>query len=175
MKNSLHPTLRHWLSHEAPPWVQFIKYGICGAIATGVAFILFYLFAAWLWPCLTENDFVRKLFHLPIMPVDALDVAEIDALRGARARNCNILSFIFSNAVAYATNILLVFKPGRHVWYLEILFFYAVSSVAALVGSYGMELLINQFGMMTTIAFAANIVAAFLINYAMRKFVIFKG
>ncbi|MCL1888377.1 MAG: GtrA family protein, partial [Kiritimatiellaeota bacterium] len=146
---------------------------LCGAAATGVGFILFYVFAAWLWPCLTEDDFVRRLLDLPVMKTDA--GIDADALRGSRAKWCNILGFVLSNAVAYATNVWLVFKPGRHKWYVELLLFYAASSVAALIGSFGMEFLIKRFGLMTTLAFAANIVAAFMINYAMRKFVIFKG
>jgi len=53
--------------------------------------------------------------------------------------------------------------------------FYAVSGVAFLIGTTGQKLLIDHFGMMTTLAFAANITASLMINYVMRKFVIFKG
>jgi len=35
--------------------------------------------------------------------------------------------------------------------------------------------LIKRFGMLTTYAFGSNIFAALMINYAMRKFFIFKG
>ena len=161
-------TLRQWLSRDAPPWVQFIKYGVCGATATGVGFVLFYMCAAWVWPCLGEDDFAVRLVNLPAMD------AGLEALRKWRAVWCNTTGFLISNMVAYLTNILLVFKPGRYKWPVEVLLFYAVSGVAFLIGTAGQTLLIG-FGMMTTLAFAANILASFMINYAMRRFVIFNG
>ena len=161
-------TLRHWLSHEAPPWVQFVKYGVCGATATAVGIIIFYICAAWAWPCLGTDDFMCKVFRFPSMDPG------LEALRKWRAVWCNTTGFVISNMVAYLTNILLVFKPGRYPWWLEVLFFYAVSGVAFAIGTTGQTLLIG-LGMMTTLAFAANIVASFMINYVMRRFVIFKG
>ena len=168
-KNTLPETLKFWLSHDAPPWVQFIKYGICGATATAVGIIIFYICAAWFWPCLKEDDFGRKILHLPIMD------SALENVRALRSAYCNTVGFLLSNFVAYITNILLVFKPGRHVWYKEVLFFYVVSGVAFLVGTMGQTLLIYYFGLMTSLAFGANIIASFMINYAMRKFVVFKG
>jgi len=162
-------TLQLWLSHDAPPFVQFIKYGVCGVTATVVGILIFYICAAWLWPCLTENDFIRKLLHLPVMD------AQLEPLRGWRSAWCNTVGFLISNMVAYLTNILLVFKSGRYKWYFEILLFYAVSGVSFLIGTTGQKLLIDHLGMMTTLAFAANIIASFMINYVMRRFVIFKG
>jgi len=38
-----------------------------------------------------------------------------------------------------------------------------------------MGFLIRRYGMRTTYAFVTNIIAALMINYAMRKFFIFKG
>ena len=168
-KKLLLATLRKWLSHEAPPFVQFIKYGVCGVTATAVGILIFYICAAWVWPCLTEGDFIRKLFNLPTMD------DQLESLRGWRSVWCNTVGFLISNMVAYLTNILLVFKPGRYAWYVEVLMFYAVSGVAFFIGTTGQKLLIDHFGMMTTLAFAANIIASFMINYVMRKFVIFKG
>ena len=43
------------------------------------------------------------------------------------------------------------------------------------IGTSIMGFLIRYYGMQTTYAFAANIVSAVMINYAMRKFYIFKG
>ena len=162
-------TLQLWLSHDAPPFVQFVKYGICGVTATGVGILIFYVCAAWVWPCLTENDFIRKLLRLPVMD------AQFEPQRGWRSAWCNTVGFLISNMVAYLTNILLVFKSGRYKWYIEILLFYAVSGVSFLIGTTGQKLLIDHLGMMTTLAFAANIIASFMINYVMRRFVIFKG
>jgi len=95
-----------------------------------------------------------------------------------RARNSMIdngIAFIFSNMVAYVINIYWVFEPGRHPWYIQISLFYLVSGVSVVIGTALMGWLIRRFGMTTTYAFLANLVSALLINYAMRKFVIFNG
>jgi len=162
-------TLRLWLGHDAPPLVQFIKYGICGATATAFGIMIFYACASWLWPCLTREDILRKRLRLPVMD------EQFEKIRSWRAAWCNTVGFMLSNMVAYITNILLVFTPGRFAWYVEVAFFYAVSGVAFFIGTTGQTVLIKRFKMTTTFAFAANIIASFMINYVMRRFVIFKG
>ncbi len=87
----------------------------------------------------------------------------------------NGLAYIFSNLVAYLINIYWVFVPGRHHWIVEIILFYLVSGVAIAIGTATMGFLIRRFGMLTTYAFGSNLVAALMINYAMRKFFIFNG
>lgn len=157
------------LRPDASPLVQFIKYAIAGGLATGVSILLFYTLGSTLWPCLTKNDFIRGLFNLPIA------TGLTDDVRGWRAVYCNAVSFMISNGVAYAANVLFVFKRGRHTWRVEIGLFYLVSGVAAVIGTFMMKTLIAQAGLTTTIAFGANLVSALMINYAMRRFVIFKG
>lgn len=157
------------LSPEAGPLVQFIKYAVAGGIATGVSVVLFYALGSTLWPCLTEDDFIRRLLNLPVA------AGLTDDLRGWRAVYCGAASFVVSNGVAYAANALFVFRRGRHPWLVEISLFYLVSGVAAGIGTTMMKILITQAGLTTTIAFGANLVSALLINYAMRRFVIFKG
>jgi putative flippase GtrA len=85
----------------------------------------------------------------------------------------NGLAFVISNLVAYLINIYWVFVPGRYPWVIEILLFYLVSGFAIVIGTGLMVFLIRRFGMLTTYAFGANIFAAIMINYAMRKFFIF--
>jgi putative flippase GtrA len=103
-------------------------------------------------------------------------VAELsDSVRATRAALGNLVAFVFSNLTAYLINILWVFKRGRHHWVLEILFFYAVSAVSMLIGTTIQTFLIRGYGMTTEVAFVANLVSSLMINYAMRKFVIFKG
>jgi putative flippase GtrA len=87
----------------------------------------------------------------------------------------NAVAFVISNFVAYVINIYWVFVPGRHHWILEIGLFYLVSGAAIAIGTAVMGFLIRRFGMLTTYAFASNLVAALMINYAMRKFFIFNG
>ena len=87
----------------------------------------------------------------------------------------NATAFVVSNLVAYLINIYWVFVPGRYHWMMEMALFYLVSGVAIGIGTFIMGVLIRRFGMLTSHAFTANIFAALMINYAMRKFFIFNG
>jgi putative flippase GtrA len=156
------------LANEAGNLVQFIKYAIGGCIATATHIVVFHL-AAWkLFFALQPNDWFVKLLKLPMQKLD-------DATRSRNSMKANAVAFIISNLVAYFINIYWVFVPGRYHWIVEIGLFYLVSGVAIVIGTGTMGFLIRRFGMLTTYAFGANILAALLINYAMRKFFIFNG
>jgi putative flippase GtrA len=156
------------LSPEAGPAVQFIKYAICGGIATATNIVFFFLFGWRILPCLKPDEFLVRLLHLQVPVLE-------DAVRWKHAVAANAIAFLFSNFVAYLLNIRFVFKAGRHHWLVEIGLFYAVSAVSFICGTALMGWLIGQFGLGATVAFGSNIFMALLINYAMRKFVIFKG
>ena len=161
--------IKRFLSKDAGHLAQFIKYGIAGGLATLTQIIAFFALGWRLLPCLTDNDIMVRL--LGIVPAAAQD-------GGSRAVNAAIataLAFLLSNGVAYALNVLFVFKGGKHHWLLEIGLFYAVSGVSMVIGTSLQTLLIARYGVMTTLAFGTNIASALLINYAMRKFFIFKG
>jgi len=155
-------------SPEAGPALQFVKYAVCGGIATATNILIFYLLGWQLLPCLQPDDFFIRILHLQVPPID-------DVLRKNNATIANTIAFLISNFVAYVLNIWFVFRSGRHHRLLELGLFYAVSGVSFLIGTLLMRWLIGAFGMMTTLAFASNLVTALLINFAMRKFVIFKG
>ena len=167
MKSIIH----QFTSRESGPLVQFIKYGICGGIATLVHVTIFFLIASMVLPALTDTDLtVRLLRHIGV----CVTLAD-EAVRARNAMIDNFISFIFSNLTAYLMNIMWVFKPGRHSRIVEIGMFYAVSGVSMAIGTVVMGALIKSFGLTTTVAFGANVVTSVLINYVMRKFVIFKG
>ena len=157
---------------EAGPLIQFIKYAIAGGIATGVTIGVFYIMSLFVLDALANDDavivFLRHFFDITIPPLS-------DAVRARNAAINNSVAFVVANFVCYLINILWVFEPGRHHWLLEIGLFYLVSGVSFALGTGLQTWLIAQFGMQTTLAFGANLVTALLINYAMRKFVIFKG
>ena len=157
-----------FMGRTAGPLIQFIKYGISGGLATVVHIFLFYIFAGFVFPAFTESDLAVKYLGLP-----AADIAE--SLRARNATIDNIIVFFFSNMVAYILNILWVFESGRHNRFVEILLFYAVSGVSAIVSNPIMYFIIRRYGITTTIAFGVCIVVSVLVNYAMRKFVIFKN
>ncbi len=158
----------HYLSHDAPPLVQFIKYGLAGGVATAVHILTFFLAGFLLFPCVAPDDPLVKLFRLVAPAVE-------EALRARNAVFSNIVAFMVSNATCYIINRLFVFRPGRHHIAIEFLLFLAVSAVSMAVGTTLMGALIQRFGMQTTYAFGANILSSLAINYAMRKFFVFKG
>ena len=158
----------HYLSHDAPPLVQFVKYGLAGGLATVTHVLAFFLVGFLLFPCVTDNDPLVKLFGLVAPAVD-------EALRARHAVFSNVVAFFVSNTVCYLANRWFVFKPGRHHVVIEFLLFLAVSAVSMIVGTSLMTWLIQHFGVQTTYAFGANILSSLAINYAMRKFFVFKG
>ncbi len=164
--------LEQFKGREASPLIQFIKYGIAGGVATGVCIGTFYLMSFFVLDALSADDAVVELLR-KFISVDVTPVAD-----GIRARNAainNSVAFVVSNFVCYLINVAWVFKPGRHHWLVEIGLFYLVSGVAFALGTGLQTWLIAHFGVQTTLAFGANLITALLINYAMRKFVIFHG
>jgi len=150
------------------PLVQFIKYGIAGAIATSVHIGCFYIMALKVLPALSNNDAIAGLLHLAVPEVS----------NGLRARNSmidNSVAFLFSNLTAYIINVCWVFKPGRHHRVLEFLFFFLVSGSSMVIGGILMGALIKGFGITTTHAFVVNMITSLMINFVMRKKVVFKG
>jgi putative flippase GtrA len=156
------------LGHEAGNVIQFVKYGISGCIAVATHIIVFHLVAWKIFFALQANDWFVTLFKLPIRRLD-------NATRSRNSMLSNVVAFVISNLVAYIINIYWVFVPGRYHWLMEIVLFYLVSGAALVIGTAMMGFLIRRFGMLTTYAFGSNIFAALMINYAMRKYFIFKG
>ena len=159
-------------SRDAGPLVQVIKYAVAGGVATGVCIGTFYLMSLFVLNALSPDDFVITVLNKFV----AIDIPPIaDGLRARNAAINNGVAFIISNFICYLINIAWVFKPGRHHWLVEIGLFYLVSAVSFSLGTGLQTWLIAQFGVETTLAFGTNLITALLINYGMRKFVIFKG
>ncbi len=160
--------LAQFRGKEHSPLVQFVKYGLAGGVATGVHIIVFTLLAGYVWHALTPDDPAVRFLGLPSAEID-------DAMRARRIAINNFGAFLFSNLAAYILNVKWVFEGGRHHRAMEVAMFYAVSGVSVVVGTALAYGLAKWAGVATTYAFGANIVAAVMINYVMRKFVIFKG
>ena len=160
--------LEQFTGREAGPLIQFIKYAIGGGVATLTHIVIFHLIAWKLFPSLQENDFAVKVLKWSVAKID-------DAKRSRNSMIGNLLAFIVSNLVAYLINVYWVFEKGRHSLGVEIGLFYLVSGISIVIGTALMGVLIRRFGMRTTYAFCSNLVTAVMINYAARKFLIFKG
>ena len=164
--------LDQFKGRDAGPLVQFIKYGIAGGVATSVCIGTFYIMSLFVLDALSADDSLVKLLQRFI----AFEITPVaDNVRAVNAAINNSVAFVVSNFVCYLINIFWVFKPGRHHWLVEIGLFYLVSGVSFALGTGLQTFLIVRFGTETTLAFGCNLITALLINYAMRKFVIFKG
>ena len=157
-----------FLSNDSNTLIQFIKYAISGCVATAIHIAIFHLVAWKVFIALQAEDWFVKVFNLRIQEAD-------DATRSRNAMLSNTTAFLVSNLAAYLINIYWVFVPGRYHWIVEIALFYLVSGVAIAIGTFIMGGLIRRFGMLTSYAFTANLFAALMINYGMRKFFIFNG
>jgi putative flippase GtrA len=162
----------HYLSHDAPPFVQFIKYGMAGGAATVIHILVFFLAGFLLFPCVSADDPLMRFLSWAF-GASAPVVNEV--LRGRNAAVSNVIAFVIANAVCYVMNRLFVFRPGRHHVILEFLLFFAVSAISAGIGTALIYILVDRFGVQTSYAFIANIFSSLAINYLMRKFFVFKG
>ncbi len=159
--------LRQFKGRDHGHLVQFIKYAIAGVIASVVHTTLFFLLAWKVFPALTAADPIARLFNIPGSEIS-------DAVRAWHAGIGNGIAFLFSNFVVYVINVNWVFEPGRHSRLKEIGMFYGVAAISVFIGIGLQSFLIGRFGIPTTYAFGAMILVCLLINYAMRKFFIFK-
>ncbi len=160
--------LRQFRGRNHGHLVQFIKYAIAGGIATVVHTVLFFFLAWKVLPALTADDPIARLFTIPASEIS-------DSLRAWHAGVDNAIAFLFSNFVVYLINIAWVFESGRHSRAKELGMFYGVAAISVFIGIGLQSFLIGRFGIPTTYAFGAMILVCLLINYAMRKFFIFKG
>ena len=164
---------RHILSNEAGPLAQFIKYGIVGVMATCVQTGIFYVLAATCLKCLTADDWAVRLLGLPSVAFTGEEAWY--ASRGMLAAVATAIGFVVANVFSWLMNRWFVFKPGKFRWYVELGMFFGASTLATVIALGVMKLLIDQFGLMTTLAVVVEVVVSFLVNFFIRKFVIFKG
>ena len=160
--------MRRFLSHDSGPFAQFVKYGVIGVLSTCVQMIGFYLLAATCLKCLGSDDWAVRFLRLP-------SVEASDGVRAFRAAVATAGGFTVANIFCWMMNRLFVFKPGKFRWYVEFLMFFGVAALATVVALGVQSLLIKYFGMMTTAAVIVEVVVSFLMNFFVRKFVIFKG
>jgi putative flippase GtrA len=156
------------LRRDAHPLVQFVKYALCGFLATAVDVLAFYLAAVLLLPALNPGDPVARLLGLHAAAIP-------ESVRSANYVWDKVIAFMFSNLTAYVANALWVFTGGRHRRAVEFALFFAVSVASFSVGTALGWALIKGTGWPTTYAYAANAVASISINFVARKFIVFKG
>jgi putative flippase GtrA len=162
--------LKSFLRNKEDLHAQFIKYMVCGGISVGVDAAAFYLLAWLVFPCLQQSDPVAQLLRLV-----GFQIRDVDA--ETLIRNywiVKVICFLLSNAVVYVLNVLYVFEGGRHHRVKEVSLFFAVSVsiflASTLLGAY----LINTCGWNTSYSYLGMLMLGILLNYTLRKFIVFK-
>jgi putative flippase GtrA len=160
-QNDLKTIFARIRERNVPPMIQFAIYGMCGGLAT-VVYLGCSIFLSY------------KVF--PAM--DGMIVNGAPITDGLRAKNLlinNCIGFGVANVFAYVTNILFVFKTGRHHPALEFLYFTAVSFVSFGISQIAGPWLVDHFGISTKLAMFTNVIASAMLNFVFRKFFVFKG
>lgn len=153
--NDIPTIIRAVLSRDAHPLIQFGKYGFCGVLAVTVQVAMWIFFSQW-FP----------------------NAEGLDLTKRERAINhliANLCAFPFSNIVAYITNVLFVFEPGRHSKTREFAYFTGISFFSFIIGTMAGPFLIDRFGIPSWAAQGGLVVTSALVNFVCRKFFIFKG
>jgi putative flippase GtrA len=153
-REGLAASWRAVLSRDAHPLIQFGKYGCCGVLALTTQ-IIFYLIFTRLW--------------FPASDSIGLE----DDLRSRNQIIGNLLAFPFSNFVAYFTNRLFVFTPGRHSPWREFVLFTIIAFLSFIAGVLGGPYLVRIYGISEELAQLGFVVTSTLVNFVCRKFLVF--
>ncbi len=141
------------------PLIQFVKYGVCGGIATVVQQVVFIVLGFTILPHFNSVAIPLELSMDRIIINFALS---------------SLIGFVASDIVCYALNIKFVFESGRHKDWIAFLLFTAFASIGFFAGLV-MGIVARRTGVDSWGAAITLIVVSALVNYAFRKFFVFKG
>jgi len=159
-----------FLRGKDSPLAQVVKYVISGGISVLVAQVTFYLLAWLVWPCMRATDPVARLLVAAGFSVQAVNEADLK-------RNfwiIMVICFLLSNAVVYVLNILFVFNAGRYRRVVEVLLFFSFSLLQFLFIWLG-GILISVFKWEVTYSNISMLLAGLVVNYLVRKHIVFRG
>ncbi|MBQ6136475.1 MAG: GtrA family protein [Kiritimatiellae bacterium] len=165
--------VRKVLSHECGPFWQFVKYGAIGVMATLVQMAFFYLCASTFLRCLAPGDWAVEALSLPAAEFTGGE--PWFASRWFLAAAATAIGFTVANVFCWLMNRWFVFRPGRFRWYVEFGMFYSAAALATFIALSVQSLLIAWCGMMTSAAVVIEVLVSFMVNFFVRKFLIFRG
>lgn len=140
------------LNNKSHTPLQFLKYSLAGAIATGTYLASF------------------TLLNESVLPAD---VALPGAVRGWNFLFSNTLAFLLGTLVAYVVNQAWVFQPGRHGRLREFTLFYLIAAVAFVAGAPLGSLLVANFSFSEYWVFVLVVVLSGMVNFLGRKYWVF--
>lgn len=159
-------SIQAW-TRRHPLLFQYAKYTLSGTAASVVNVLVFFLCAWLLFPALGDDDLIVRTFGLGVRKVS-------DSIRATNSMISNVLAFFICNVVAYVLNRVWVFTPGRHHPLIEVILFYSVSGAGLIAGTALIGAIINFFGVATSTAYVLAFLISSLMNFVMRKFLIFR-
>jgi putative flippase GtrA len=162
--------LNQFLKNKQSVQGQILKYVLCGGMSVLVDQGTFYVLAWLVFPCLRATDPVARMLSVAGFTVQEVGEAELE-------RNYWIIKsicFLVSNTVVYMLNVLFVFEAGRHRKSLEILLFFGSSSFQFFFIWLG-GMLITKFNWEVTYSNIAMLLTAMMVNFIIRKKLVFKG
>jgi len=142
------------IKDNPPLWAQFFKYGVCGVIATLV------LTLVWVMARIFIPDYIAD--DLPPATLK-LHMAYV-----------MLVAFIFANFVAYFSNRIFVFTPGKHSFLREMFLFFLISAISFIAGNFAKDWSIDQ-GIHKDLAIAAFAISSALVNFVARKYLVFSN
>jgi len=161
------------ISRDSGPFWQFVKYGAIGVASTLVQLVVFYILASTFLKCLGPDDWAVKFLGLPSAEFAGAEPWYVS--RGMLASAATAMGFTVANVFCYIMNRTFVFTPGRFSWPVEFAMFFAAAAFATLIALAVMKILIDFFGVMTSLAVVVEVAVSFIVNFFVRKHVIFKG
>ncbi len=164
---------RKFLSHDAGPFAQFVKYGAIGVASTLVQLGVFSLLAARCLKCLAPDDIAVRFLGLP--SAEFTGAEPWHAARWFLAGVATAGGFVVANVFCWIMNRLFVFRPGKFKWHVEFGMFFSAAAAATLIALAAQSVLIRFFGVSTSFAVVAEVLVSFCVNFVVRKFFIFKG
>ena len=148
----MNPIIR-FIENKSHTPVQFIKYGLAGAVATAIHFVIF----------TTLNE--------TILPANtSLESAE----RGWNFFWSFSIAFLLATTVAYLANRRWVFQSGRHSGLIEFGLFFLFAAAAYVLGTPLGAYLVAKYPLNEYFVYLIVVVISVLVNFLGRKFVVFK-
>jgi len=141
------------IKEQPPLWAQFFKYVVCGVVATLV------LSLVWLIARAFYSDYISENLPLDVQKTHSTVVLTI--------------AFLAANVVAYTSNRIFVFTPGKHRVIVEVIIFFMVSGLSFFGGHLAKTWMIEQ-GYQIDLAAMSFAISSALVNFIARKYIVFR-
>ena len=142
------------IKNNPPLWAQFFKYGVCGLVSTFVLLFIYFIFRQY-YPSYIADDLPKSTLKLHMLYV-------------------MLIAFVAANFVAYFSNRMFVFTPGRHSFMREMLLFFIISAISFAAGNYAKDWFID-YGLNKDIAALSFAVSSAIVNFIARKYLVFSN